>query len=282
MKQNKSLMIFLSLAIGSGIGVMLASQFKVYWWLGVLIGGLVGYLVYDFKQIIAAAPIAWKNAVQYFSTKQRMPKVAWKKVGQFLGTAFLIIYCVAIPGVFFWYNVSKEDVFIGKYGSWASGIWVGLISVALILCYFLSITLLYLKNQPEEKWLSKLDSDWIGVIKVSRITSVVRFGNKHNVSTLMFLIALPMSAILTIRLMLVTLFYYLPRAIAIVVRFIWKLFKLIHSDIRLLVGIDSIVGGSVGHFCHNNVLIGMAVGAVWGLINYQIVSLRILKLKPKH
>jgi hypothetical protein len=60
--------------------------------------------------------------------------------------------------------------------------------------------------------------------------------------------------------------------------FFWKFFKLIHSDLRLLVGIDSVIGGVVG-FYFENMYVGMITGALWALVNYYIVSIKWLKLQ---
>ncbi|MEJ0001860.1 MAG: hypothetical protein WDN09_01595 [bacterium] len=59
-----------------------------------------------------------------------------------------------------------------------------------------------------------------------------------------------------------------------------KLFLLIHSELRLLCLTDSAIGAAVGYLYHSPI-IGGIIGAVFGLANYWIVTIKILKLQPK-
>jgi len=56
---------------------------------------------------------------------------------------------------------------------------------------------------------------------------------------------------------------------------IW--FKEIHSDIRLLCACDAALGTAVGYFS-SNALIGALAGGVLGVINYEIITVRVMKL----
>ena len=88
--------------------------------------------------------------------------------------------------------------------------------------------------------------------------------------------------------------YYIPRAIfftlwytgwGIVHGSIWAVrfsrifFLLVHSDIRLLCGVDAALGCAVGYF-FGNALFGGVAGGVIGLLNFEIVSKRILHIDP--
>ena len=71
--------------------------------------------------------------------------------------------------------------------------------------------------------------------------------------------------------------------------FPWVLFKLIHSEKRLLCGIDAGLGTTVAYFLSLNfvplttatfiffVICGGILGAGFGIINYELVSKRIFK-----
>lgn len=67
----------------------------------------------------------------------------------------------------------------------------------------------------------------------------------------------------------------------VLVSFLWKLFKLIHSDVRVLCLIDGAIGGVIGYL-FGQPLIGAVFGAAFGMLNYRVVSIWWLKLKPKH
>jgi hypothetical protein len=74
-------------------------------------------------------------------------------------------------------------------------------------------------------------------------------------------------------------------------QFVWKLFKLVHSNERLLCLVDASIGAAIGRFYFENTfavgkylilkaLLGLVAGGIWGLVNYEIVSKRILHLVP--
>jgi hypothetical protein len=60
-----------------------------------------------------------------------------------------------------------------------------------------------------------------------------------------------------------------------------KLFLLIHSDIRIICAVDSAIGAGIGYY-FGSPLIGGIIGAISGVVNYQVVSVRILKVQPKN
>ena len=73
----------------------------------------------------------------------------------------------------------------------------------------------------------------------------------------------------------------IPGAAVVIARFSWHLFKLIHSDERLLCGIDAAIGVLIGYFT-GNALIGALLGGLFGVLNFEIMSKRVLKVVPMH
>ena len=60
---KKEIMIFLSIAIGAGIGGLLSLNLQLQFNLNLLftlVGGFAGYLVYDFEHLVKAVPEAYK------------------------------------------------------------------------------------------------------------------------------------------------------------------------------------------------------------------------------
>src|SRR6185312_11953359 len=56
------LRIGLTCLFGAAIGTLLAFQFNQYfWWAGVLIGGAVGYLSYEFGRVVNACRTVWQE-----------------------------------------------------------------------------------------------------------------------------------------------------------------------------------------------------------------------------
>jgi hypothetical protein len=66
---------------------------------------------------------------------------------------------------------------------------------------------------------------------------------------------------------------------AFTISFLKQLFLLIHSEMRLLCLFDAALGSVIGYFA-GNVLIGAIAGGVLGVLNFEILSRRILRLVP--
>ena len=62
--------------------------------------------------------------------------------------------------------------------------------------------------------------------------------------------------------------------------FLYKIYKEIHSEIRLTVAIDSLIGCIIGYFFLNSLVLGGVMAGFRGVVNYYLIALRILKLKP--
>lgn len=84
---------------------------------------------------------------------------------------------------------------------------------------------------------------------------------------------------------------YAGMAIAFIARMLWALFKLIHSYERVLCALDGTIGGTVAYqffispersIAQNAIAVafGMVLGIGFGLVNYEIVSKRVLKVVP--
>jgi hypothetical protein len=63
-------------------------------------------------------------------------------------------------------------------------------------------------------------------------------------------------------------------------RFIKTFFILIHSEMRLLCGVDAAIGAGIGYF-YGNPILGMLFGGLFGVLNYEVVSKRLLRLPSK-
>ena len=61
--------------------------------------------------------------------------------------------------------------------------------------------------------------------------------------------------------------------------FFKNVFILIHSEFRLLCGVDAAIGAVIGYFA-GYVIVGLIVGGILGVLNYELISRRWLKLVP--
>jgi len=221
---KKSLKVFLACAFGAGIGSLTALQINgIFWWIGLLVGGLFGYLTYEFKKVPQVLSRAW-NVI-----------VGWKPNWQFIFSVCIgVIHLVALlVGL----GILVRQA--GKYGG----------VVLILFC--------------------------------SGFGFIICFG-------LVFLEKRIIHVVPQIPKFLKEMFITLISVLKTLAKFIATVFIMIHSEIRLLCGIDAMIGAVIGYFA-GNAIIGAISGGAFGTINYlfvsnvflrkQILKYRVLKAK---
>lgn len=255
--------IFVACFCGATIGALLAIQFNHYfWWIGILFGGLVGYLSYEFMKVVRAVKTAWNEVCkEYESNFRRLRSV---------GSTVLSVFVEAIQVAYF----TLLFLLVGL--SWA-------IVVPLLVC-----PSFYFENSR-------------GYIIACTIALSLLFGSFVSATYLSFAmryrgITTPVIDVMGkyIRFLFIdanalsVLFRWVPKGICLIAaeipgalgflrEIVKRTFILVHSEIRLLCMVDAMLGALTGYFC-GNVLIGGVVGAILGVLNYKIISVRWLKL----
>jgi len=245
--------VFFACALGSFVGALTALQMNIYfWWVGMIVGGLTGYLSYEFKKVTAAIPQAWEKASiwspQPLLIFLKSYAIEWLGLVAFGSTMFMALgalcWGASTPPV-----MNLHIVFL----LWMLG--MGLIAGATMEF--------------------KIGSE------------MLRYANPFAV-----FVFYPLKA----------LFYWMPKGIILAVpripaafsaiitavsigaetlgRFTKYLFVEIHSDERLLCGVDAAIGTAVGYFL-GSAGIGALAGGLFGVLNYEVVSKRWLKLAPR-
>jgi len=239
---------FLGGFLGSFVGLQVSPAF---WWIGLIVGFATGYLSYEWRAVLRAIPKAGA--------------AAWG----------------AIP--------ARE-----KRGDIAKDFTFGM----LVCAYVCFLILVATDRRPVGQLLPVFVPAWImGGTFYGGICVLAGQGGWHPWWLWRYLVP-P-----------ILLFYYLPKwlwmghkklwealpdylmgiiaiggailVLAIFVRdFLKFLFREIHSDIRLLCGTDAALGAAVGYFAGNPVIGGLA-GAALGVLNYEIISVRVLKVAPR-
>ncbi len=226
---------------GGLIGTLIALQFGHVWWLtvlGLVVGGVVGYLTYEFKTVLSSARKVFEDIYNF--------KINWRKTGSVVGIGSL--YFLGLP-------ITVIGIFL------STGIILRVPNPDLYNPCMLGITLLL--------WLlsAMLSYD-------DTLDNVIIFVKRTN----------PMSIIYyTIKYTFVSIWWVLSR----IPTFVWNVIIRIHSEKRTICFVDSVLGTlfgvAVGYYT-NTVNIACVAGAVsgylLGIVNYQIVSVRWLKLKP--
>ena len=237
--------------LGGFIGTLVAKNLGFFWWIGLIAGGFVGFLSYEFKAVIIACKNAWKAVIGIRITKEQ-----WQKFENHLKLYFqdwfsstMGLYGTIVIGVMLVLCLTDT-----KY-NWVG---VGMVMAFFFLCSFLTAYLLF-----------ELDVD-----KKTR-KSLLRWNPVR-----IYCWIVPKYIFLGV----VYLIKHTPKFIAEIVktilRFTKHVFIEIHSEIRLLCGIDAAIGVCIGFFTGGNALIGGIAGAIFGGLNYEIISKRILHLVP--
>lgn len=289
MKNNTSLNVFFSVALGSLVGTIASLQFSLmFWWAGLIIGGVVGYIAYDFKKVTQAVPKAWKMAT---SIKVKKPdKEIW---------FFRIIYIFSFSGaIYSCLSLIASLLILGEYllhGNKSSFLSDYLIpSTAIYILVFIVIALdaFLMKVDNPKKFVFAFDNGSRKGYKLTPLEIVTIFG----LTPLTTPITVVCLAIVGIFLLAIKIFRsriiignYIKKAtffIAVTIwvslgKFLWYLFKLVHNDVRAICFIDAVIGSIIGYSLESP-LIGCLAGGTFGWFNYKVVALILLKLQPKH
>jgi hypothetical protein len=257
---NKTLKVGGSCGLGALFGTLIALLLSPWlWWVGALAGGVVAYIAYDFNEIIQVVPVAWK-AVSEFNWK----RFFWDNETFFHWYVVAFTALLAITGMIF-----GNIYLVGKVDDSAKSHWLMPLLSMVGSFLFLSFVIAILVECETES------QDWECRLRRARFAS--RYFNP---------VVAPFAiAIFT----LIGLWWCLKRMPGFVVllcKFSWKLFIMVHSEMRALCFVDAFLGATFGAFYgyHSHAfalaaIIGAVSGALLGIVNYQIVSIRWLKLR---
>jgi len=253
---ERTLKIFLSCSFGAGIGAMVALGVNHYfWWLGLIVGGLTGYLSYEFKKVVEAAAEGYKRVAGYKPNKEY-----WKIYGLMIlvdSSILLTVVSIIIPLMFSLISLlTKKADFM----------------VIFFLCALsFAFTLLFIMLRgvldSDERLSIKQKAEHYVVEREKLITQLKEFN-----FLAVYFYWLPRGIIEAVK--------KIPKIVLFLARFVKTIFLLIHSDIRLLCGMDAAIGAGIGYFTAS-VVAGMFIGGILGVIQYEIVSKRLLHLNAK-
>lgn len=264
----KSLQVALATALGAFVGSLIALELGGWlWWFGALAGGLVGYLTYEFKAVLKAVPKAWRTA---WATITWRPS---KKMRKFVGH---VVLPVVIGSVYLW--VDFLPVFVGLNLAILLGsqvpVGIGFVfwMIAVNAFVFVSIVALctYLVTSP----VFDVDGQLSPLALRRHLREVREMRRDANPVRIYGYVFPRMLAggvyVLAICSGLILLASFL---------FAKTLFLTIHSEIRLLCGVDAAIGATIGYFS-GNAIVGLLIGVVVGVLNFEIVSKRMLHCVP--
>jgi hypothetical protein len=253
---NTSVKIFLACAIGALIGCLIALRIdSAGWWVGALAGSLIGYFCYDIRTVFQAIPKAWGAVTGFRMTRQQWERtkvVAW---GLALVVSWVVTFMLTMLLAL---KPSSVIVSMGNVGFF-SGLALGLLSCGNLVGYCLALHAFFQSFNKERIW--GIDEAWQRFLIYNPIMA-------HTYWLLRGVcIAAKKSPI------------WIPMVVMPILKFVLEFLRIIHSNVRLLCGVDAMLGACIGYYCHN-ALVGALAGGVFGVLNYEILSKRVFHIVP--
>lgn len=238
---SRSFNVFLACALGAGVGSLIALQLSaMLWWVGLLVGGLTGYLSYEWRAVISAVPRAYRAArgwepseeqVEFSKSSLAILAAVWSWPLLFLLSTVLVHQVAHITSPF-----AKVESFL-----------IILMALATVMCLLFSVFFAPVA-------LAMTFSEILPVIESPR--------------AIWSSVSAP-----------AVLFWNLPREVPGLFRFVrafvWQVFVRIHSQERLICGVDAFLGAAVGYVA-GSAIVGALVGGAMGVLNYELVTRRWL------
>ena len=261
---NQAMKVFLACAIGAGLGALNAMEINHYfWWLGPIIGGIVGYLSYEWQSVVGAAKHAYKAASGW-------QPPSWRSIGNYVWLRVQIVILLFL--------------FFGLFGAYLTLLF-GLVLMPFVVPSGQIIP--FLMNLPKAMWdigcilgigctcMMTFPGFWI-----NSVDGDLRGLSEEIVRLSLSLLVFPAKLVYWIVSGVWSVMIGVPRAIVSVCRFVkrfgWELFIRIHSEVRLLCGVDALLGATVGYFA-GSAIVGAIAGGMLGVVNYAVVTERWLK-----
>lgn len=294
------------IAIGCFVGGVLCTAVALictpmFWWLGLLAGLAGGYLGYEFREVLRAIPIAWRKSrkgiiIWWSEADEKVRKLSFGKL-EFPTVFFIIIAFLFFSGIttaISWFIVPTPDwgfrlfCMIGSFATVFALFVIAVYSAILVWILLFAIALLGARVGEKCFWFPFLDVK--EEQQESEAEKLEKKGyRKKKLTGKNFSRWFMEGIVLCILLGLKYFFVGIWLSLCFLRRFLWNLFKLIHSKKRVLCAIDGTVGGAIAFFCFAStsltlpqqilvVFFGGLLGAVIGVLNYEIISKRVLHL----
>ena len=230
---------FLMACALSFIWSLVSLEMGAYWWVGLIGGFVAGYIGYDARGAVNAVSRAWAVA-QNGALTSRLPKERLRLCCYLFGAGA----STTLSLIIFFFILGMMTGTLHKISFDALGVFSLLMSAIFAI--------------PDRCDNIASASKWIMVT--------------HPI--LLFFWHIPRGFIWAIA--------RIPAGAAIAYRFcssfICTTFKYVHSNARLLFGIDVAIGVAVGYYT-GSALIGGLAGGAWWLLDWHLISVKVMGLK---
>lgn len=290
--------VTLSCACGAAVGAAVgAAMTPIAWYLfivGGLVGGLVGWSAYVAPKLPAAIRRTWVAMTSFDRRKWWMERktlvlLSAKEAG--ISLLLSITHMAAVCGFF--------AVDVGKIIQSAPAVIGGIALIATALFTTISLLLLYCALGGGVQTLSLLFCQQKKAVKIDimgpkdfLLMTPPGLIALSGYGLFLMLKKLPWATLVTLK--------FSGRAAVWCGQFVWRVIIAVHSDLAMLCLVDSAIGAISGILAGPRLIAaywplatptlsatvavsaiaGAAVGAAWGWLNYQVVTVRLLKLVP--
>ncbi len=270
------LSIAFACALGALIGTLTALEISIrfeygssLWGIGALAGGIAAYVAIDFRHFCSGVAHSYHSTITW-----RPDRLWWKAFGTFAGgtvTTVCSLSALVCPVfVFFNDDIPMSGILFTLY----CVLWIS----AFAVLYAWGVIAMILQS---EKDASPARRDEL-------LSSIVETGKS------LFLkfnpIAVTVAALRGLKKAAVESPPAIKRAVPTVItrgREVWRatsqfavsVFVFIHSQRRTVCFVDATIGAVIG-YSFGSAIIGAVTGAILGVINYEIVSVRLLRVTP--
>ncbi len=259
-----SFKVFLASAFGALIGALVGIQMGHWAGLGtvappticIAVGFAIGYLSYEFKNVVRALPAAWKQTTSWKPNKEWW-RAYFANIMAHLGSSLTVATAL---------NFLLLIIEIGSGHLREVHTYQGMVATYILSLLF-GLVIGGTKYNENTRFLKRTVED---------------FGTLSNPFRIYFWLV-PKHALLVLWKIIREIPYavsLLWEALVFIATWWWNAFKLTHSEIRLLCGMDAAIGAVVGYY-YGNALIGAIIGGAWGVFNFEVFSIRLFRFVPK-
>jgi hypothetical protein len=268
-----ALKIFIACAIGAAVGTIVALDMnKYFWWLGLLAGGATGYLSYEWRAVIRAIPAAYRAAGRVkFPSKPilcRLRLFIWASMATTsFGAWMYIASSLAKP-------LLPKGIILSSLGV--------MCLLFTLVCFLLTFAFAFVTMiMTFAGQVGNEMNEFAGVFrKTAFVVSPPTVVFWHLPHGLLFVMKkVPQAVAATFRFILSVLVRApqdFKATLGFAKRFGWQMFVRIHSERRLICGVDALLGSMIGYFA-GSAAVGALAGGILGAVNYAVVTERWLR-----
>ncbi|MEK7659967.1 MAG: hypothetical protein AAB343_02080 [Patescibacteria group bacterium] len=267
------LSITLACAFGALIGTLtaleIATRFEYgsnLWVIGAFVGGIAAYVAIDFRHFCAGVAHSYRRTIAW------RPDLLWWKALAAMASGVATMYCsiVGASGAVCAYfsDTPMSFAISALYLMFALSVFGALFS-----CLLVSASTSGAIDVADREWRLRntIAIGWTMILYCNPISAVLGSfrGMKWVAVRTPSAIARAVSAtISSVR--------YTASTIA---QFVAGIFVYVHSQRRTICFVDATIGAAIG-YSFGSAIIGAVAGALLGVLNYEIVSVRLLQLVP--